>query len=126
MESKPERLDKRGAPLSNQSPPETGAGYSIEEAAAAIRLSYVTVYRRVSSGEWPGGQVGRKWLVSRSFVDALAEAIGTKPQVNAKTFAAEWMTQGDTVAPAGAVGLAAKLDTAMALLGHTAAGSQNP
>ncbi len=89
--------------MSNQSPPETGAGYSIEEAAAAIRLSYVTVYRRVSSGEWPGGRVGRKWLVSRSFVDALAEAIGTKPQVNAKTFAAAWMGRPEAAASAEAV-----------------------
>lgn len=89
--------------MSNQGLPETGAGYSIEEAAAAIRLAYVTVYRRVRSGEWPGGRVGRKWLVSRSFIDALAEAISNKPQVDAKAFAAEWMARGDTPAPAGAV-----------------------
>ena len=89
--------------MSNQSPAEAGAGYSIDEAAAAIRLSYYTVYRRVSSGEWPGGQVGRKWLVSRSFIDAFAEAISTRPQVNAKAFAAEWMSRSDVAAPAEAV-----------------------
>jgi excisionase family DNA binding protein len=90
--------------LSNQTTADApGAGYSIEEAAAAIRLSYVTVYRRVRTGEWPGGQVGRKWLVSCTFIDALAEAISTRPQVNAKAFAAEWMARSETPAPAGAV-----------------------
>jgi excisionase family DNA binding protein len=80
-----------------------GPGYTIAEAADAIGLSDITVHRRVSSGKWPGGQVGRKWLVSRPFIDALAEAISTRPQVNAEALAAEWMARSETPAPAGAV-----------------------
>lgn len=93
-----------GAALSNQTSPDAlGAGYTITEAASAIGLSGITVHRRVSAGTWPGGRVGRKWLVSRTFIDALAEAISTKPQVNAEAFAAEWMARGETGTPAGAV-----------------------
>jgi len=90
--------------LSDKTAAETpGAGLSIAEAAAALRLSKITVLRRVSSGAWPGGQCGRKWLVSRQFIEALAEAISTRPQVNAEAFAAEWMAKGDAPEPAGAV-----------------------
>lgn len=89
--------------MSNQSLPGAGAGLSIDEAAAALRLSYWTVFRRVSDGTWPGGQVGRKWLVSRPFIDALAHAITTCPQVNDKAFAAEWMARAEGAEPAGAV-----------------------
>jgi excisionase family DNA binding protein len=81
--------------LSDKTPAEaSGAGLSITEAAAALRLSKITVLRRVSSGAWPGGQCGRKWLVSRPFIEALATAITTSPQVNAESFAAEWMARG--------------------------------
>ena len=90
--------------MSNKTPAEApGAGYSIAEAADAIGLSGITVLRRVSAGTWPGGRVGRKWLVSRPFIDALAVAITTRPQVNAEAFAADWMAQGASATPAGAV-----------------------
>jgi excisionase family DNA binding protein len=86
--------------LSDKTPADAGAGYSIADAADVIGLSNITVLRRVSSGTWPGGRVGRKWLVSRPFVDALVLAITTCPQVNAEAFAAEWMGRGER---AGAV-----------------------
>lgn len=90
--------------MSDKTPAEApGAGYSITEAATALALSKITVLRRVSAGTWPGGRVGRKWLVSRPFIDALAMAIETRPQVNAEAFAAEWMTRGESTAPSGAV-----------------------
>lgn len=89
--------------MSDKTPAEAGAGYSITEAATALALSKITVLRRVSSGAWPGGRCGRKWLVSRPFVDALVVAITTSAQVNTEAFAAEWMAQGDSAAPAGAV-----------------------
>lgn len=83
--------------MSDQTPAEApGAGYSIADAADVIGLSNITVLRRVSAGTWPGGRVGRKWLVSRPFVDALVLAITTCPQVNAETFAAEWMARSAT------------------------------
>lgn len=77
-----------------------GAGLSVAEAADALRVSYITVLRRVSSGAWPGGRCGRKWLVSRPFIEALAVAISTRPQVNAEAFAADWMAKGDAEAVA--------------------------
>jgi excisionase family DNA binding protein len=90
--------------VSDKSPSDApAAGYTVTEAADAIGLSGITVLRRVSSGTWPGGRVGRKWLVSRAFIDALAEAITTRPQVNAETFAAEWMGRSGAPATAGAV-----------------------
>jgi excisionase family DNA binding protein len=89
--------------LSDKTPAGAGASYSITEAATALALSKITVLRRVSAGVWPGGRCGRKWLVSRPFIDALVVAITTSPQVNAEAFAAEWMTRGDTAAPSGAV-----------------------
>jgi hypothetical protein len=88
--------------VSDKTPADAGAGYSIAEAAAALRLSYVTVFRRMSSGAWPGGQCGTRWLVSRPFIDALTVAITTCPQVNAEEFAAEWMAR-NAAAPTGAV-----------------------
>lgn len=90
--------------MSDKTPAEAGAGYSIAETADVLGLSYVTVFRRMRSGAWPGGQCGTKWLVSRPFIDALAVAITTSPQVNAEAFAAEWMAR-NAAAPTVAVAL---------------------
>lgn len=75
------------------------AGVSVADASEAIGLSRITVLRRLKSGQWPGGRSGRKWLVSSGFVRAVEAGLGS-PQFDIEDFAAGWMTQGATPAPA--------------------------
>jgi excisionase family DNA binding protein len=87
--------DGQGAPLSEMSPAATGGAdlMSVTEAAAKLRLSRMTVLRRLKSESWPGGRSGRKYLLNSAFVNALAAEYGSRPNVVAEDFAAEWMAR---------------------------------
>ena len=67
---------------------------SVTEAAQMLRLSRMTILRRLKSESWPGGRSGRKYLLNRAFVVALAAEFGSGSNVVAEDFAAEWMTRG--------------------------------
>ena len=73
------------------------------EAARMLRLSRMTILRRLKSesNPWPGGRTGRKYLLNRAFVVALAAEFGSGRNVVAEDFAAAWMARNS--APAGAV-----------------------
>lgn len=80
-----------GAQLSDQVPGGSAADpllMDVTEAAAKLRLSKMTVYRRLRSGEWPGGRCGRKWLMPRAFVLGLVAEISSGRNVIAEQYAA--------------------------------------
>lgn len=81
--------------MSESSPPVTGGAelMSVTEAAVMLRLSRMTVLRRIKSGAWPGGRTGRKYLVHRPFAVALAAEYGSGRNVVAEDFAAAWMAR---------------------------------
>lgn len=63
-----------------------------------LRLSKMTILRRIRSEVWPGGRSGGKYLLSRAFVVALAAAMGSSPNVDAEAFAAAWMARNSVPA----------------------------
>ena len=87
----------QGVPLSESSPVVTGGAelMSVTEAATMLRLSRMTVLRRLKSesAPWPGGRSGRKYLLNRAFVVALVAAMGSSPNVDVEDFAAAWMAR---------------------------------
>jgi len=68
---------------------------SVTEAAIMLRLSRMTILRRIKdeSNPWPGGRSGRKYLLNRAFVTALAAEFGSGRNVVAEDFAAAWMAR---------------------------------
>jgi excisionase family DNA binding protein len=73
---------------------------SVTEAAETLRLSRMTILRRLKSESWPGGRTGRKYLLNRAFVVALAAEFGSGRNVVAEDFAAAWMARGTPEAAA--------------------------
>ena len=81
--------------MSEMSPVATGGAdlMSVTEAATMLRLSRMTILRRLKSESWPGGRSGRKYLLNRAFVVALAAEFGSGRNVVAEDFAAAWMAR---------------------------------
>lgn len=88
--------------MSEMSPAVTGGAelMSVTEAATMLRLSRMTILRRLKSEKWPGGRSGRKYLLSRPFVVALAAEMGSGTCVVAEDFAAAWMARSTSEAVA--------------------------
>lgn len=63
-----------------------------------LRLSKMTILRRIRGGAWPGGRSGGKYLLNRAFVIALAAAMGSGRNVDAEDFAAAWMARNSAPA----------------------------
>ena len=84
--------------MSEMSPVAAGGAelMSVTEAATMLRLSRMTILRRIKdeSNPWPGGRSGRKYLLNRAFVVALAAEFGSGRNVVAEDFAAAWMARG--------------------------------
>jgi excisionase family DNA binding protein len=52
--------------------------FTIEEAAKILRVSRVTIYRKMNTGELKVTHFGRRVLIPASFFDQLADANCTK------------------------------------------------
>ena len=50
--------------------------YTLDDIAAALRLSTMTLYRRVKEGELKAFRVGRGWRVTKSERDAYFARLG--------------------------------------------------
>jgi len=67
---------------------------SVAEASECLgTFSETTILRRLHDRKWPGGKSGRKWHLSRAFVDALTAVITSSPDVDVEDFAAQWMAR---------------------------------
>ncbi len=75
----------------------TSSELSLHEAAEALDVHYMTVYRYVKTGELPAHQIGRRWVVARQDLDAfgaIEERWAPPPGISAIR---EMMEQGDEV-----------------------------
>ncbi len=86
---------RQGAQLSEMpaQASDVAALMDVAEASRMLRLSKMTILRRIRSGAWPGGRSGGKYLLNRAFVIALAAAMGSGRNVDAEDFAADWITR---------------------------------
>ena len=68
---------------------------SLAEAAEALHVHYMTVYRYVKTGELPAHQIGRRWVITQTDLDTF-RAIAVPPELtpDAQTMR-ELMEQGD-------------------------------
>lgn len=53
--------------------------YTLDEIAAPLRVSPMTLRRRIAAGQLNAFRVGRRWLVKQSERDAFFERIGFLP-----------------------------------------------
>ena len=70
-------------------PPATSL-LSVAEAAVLLPVSRETIRRRLRAQAWPGGRCGRRYVLPRLFVTALAAAWASGSGVSDREFAALW------------------------------------
>jgi excisionase family DNA binding protein len=56
--------------------------YTVPEAATALRMSKVTLYRKAQRGEIPSRREGRKVLIPATYVEQHGGPLSTPPSAN--------------------------------------------
>lgn len=82
-------------------------GLSVTDTAAKLNLSQMTVYRRCRTRAWPACRSGRKWIVSRAFVDEVVTQLKSGGSFSIEEFAAGWMAQNAQAAAVNTAGAVA-------------------